>query len=362
MKRKIYFFSHFPPPVHGFSNVNQFIYNKLITGGLEVKRFSFVSSSKNTAIFYLKRILKAVYATLLVLKHLFSSRDDIFYMPVSGGAGMIFEALPWIFSGLSFKKSIMHHHSFQYCYKRSFMMGMMQKFNQKNTYNVFLCHCHYEAFKKNYAINSDNVYIIGNEMTLEAAAAAGGVLPVASAEKMLTIGHLSNLSAEKGFYIFCDLVEKLASTGKNIRFELAGPAGDAAITSRITELQAKFPANFIYRGSLYGEQKNDWYRALDFFVFPSVYKNETFPLVIVEAILLGVIPLTTNIACIPEYNNKAFTFSPDDFTAGAANVILTGYDDEAYYETLKAKLADTKRKAELTSKKELEDIMHLFKN
>lgn len=362
MKRKIYFFSHFPPPVHGFSNVNKFIYDKLIAGGLDVVKFSFVSSSKNTAVFYLKRILKAVYATLLVLKHLFSSREDVFYMPVSGGAGMIFETLPWIFSGFSFKKSIMHHHSFQYCYKRSFMMGLMQKFNQKNTHNVFLCHCHYEAFKKNYAINNDNVYIIGNEMTLENSYTTGDILTQSASQQSLTVGHLSNLSAEKGFYIFCDVVEELAKAGKDIKFELAGPASDPAIAARIAELQAKYPNSFTYRGSLYGEQKDNWYKALDFFVFPSVYKNETFPLVIVEAILLNVIPLTTDIACIPEYNNAAFTFSADDFTANAAKVILNSYDDAAYYNDLKIKLNDTKNKAEQSSRKELEDLMYLFKN
>ena len=168
MKRRIFFFSQFPPPVHGFSSVNQFIYDKLIEADkFDIVKFSFISASGNFFVFYLNRFLRSFYAVYLLIKAPFSiNKNQIFYMPVSGGLGMVFEILPWFFAGFFFKKRIMHHHSFQYCHKKSLLMGVMQKFKKENTYNIFLCDCHFADFAKKYDIVNGNTVIIGNEMVM----------------------------------------------------------------------------------------------------------------------------------------------------------------------------------------------------
>ena len=52
-------------------------------------------------------------------------------------------------------------------------------------------------------------------------------------------------------------------------------------------------------GPKYGEEKNDFLRISDVFVFPTYYHNECFPLVLLEAMSYGKVCISTNIAGIP---------------------------------------------------------------
>ena len=49
-----------------------------------------------------------------------------------------------------------------------------------------------------------------------------------------------------------------------------------------------------YLGKLYGEKKDKIFKESDIFVFPTYYKNEAFPLVILESFMYGVPVITTN--------------------------------------------------------------------
>ena len=233
MKEKIFFFAQFPPPVHGASSVNQYLYQQFMARGFEVIRFSFVRNSRNTLQLFVNRVFKSLSAILLILKNLRSTRNAVFYMPVSGGLGMVFEMFPWLVAGLLFKQRVMHHHSFKYCHKWSIWMYFIQTFRKKNIHNIFLCECHQNAFSKNYPILAVNSSVISNEMVMANDPANDLPPPNSSVNPGIIVGHLSNLSVEKGCNVFFDLVERLAGAG-NIKFELAGPA--RALKSR-TELK-----------------------------------------------------------------------------------------------------------------------------
>jgi len=360
MKQKIFFFTHFPPPVHGFSSVNKFIYDKLIeNGSFEIVKFSFIKKSDSRFIFYINRVIRSLNSLYLILKNYRSARNSIFYMPVSGGFGMAFEILPWLLAGLIFKKRIMHHHSFQYCYKYSVLMNIMQMFQKKGTYNIFLCKCHLKKFNDQYPIVINNVSIISNEMTLSRDYIKTPLRRKPFKKDDIVVGHLSNLSVEKGFLVFCELVEKLGADG-NIKFELAGPTTDPEILLVIEKLTTKFPETFTYRGSIYNTEKMLWYRSLDFFIFPSSYNNETYPLVVSEAILSDVIPLSTAIGCLPEFNHKDFTFSIETFVDNVLAILINTSNDETHYENLKSNLLLVKEQALEKSEKDIRKLIDLF--
>ena len=79
---------------------------------------------------------------------------------------------------------------------------------------------------------------------------------------------------------------------------LAGPPdGDAeraAIYSACRELGPRLE----YRGPLYGEAKQAFFRAVDVFVFPTRYANEAQPAVVFEALAHGVPVLSYDRGCI----------------------------------------------------------------
>ena len=98
---------------------------------------------------------------------------------------------------------------------------------------------------------------------------------------------------------------------------------------------SKFPESFTYHGPLYGDQKLNWYKRLDFFIFPSTYADETYPLVISEAISAGVVPLTTPIGCLPEINHETFILPVETFNEQAAAILVKACRDEHYFKQIK---------------------------
>jgi glycosyltransferase involved in cell wall biosynthesis len=100
------------------------------------------------------------------------------------------------------------------------------------------------------------------------------------------IGYMSNITFDKGIDTFLDLMEQLKERGSALRAKIAGPFGDSAteqyVMSRIGDLDS-----IEYVGPVYGEAKERFLSSLDFFVFPTRYKNEAQPMVIYEAKLKG---------------------------------------------------------------------------
>jgi len=360
MKGKIFFFAQFPPPVHGASTVNQYLYQEFIaTDFFDVVRFSFVKNSKNRLAQRFNRVLKSLSAVFLILRHLRSTRNAVFYMPVSGGQGMVFELAPWLLAGLLFNTRVMHHHSFKYCHKWSIWMYLIQRFRKKNIHNIFLCECHRTAFNKQYSILATNSSVVDNEMVISNSEQVTLTGPKQGARDEIVIGHLSNLSVEKGCLTFFDLVERLAGNSR-MKFELAGPARHPGIIDRIEDLTLKFPESFAYRGPLYGGDKQSWYRNLDFFIFPSTYPDETYPLVISEAIANEVIPLTTPVGCLPEMNDSTFVLPAEAFNEHAETIILRALGDPFYLSQIKNDLKKTRQSAILSRQGGRDKLIRLF--
>lgn len=115
----------------------------------------------------------------------------------------------------------------------------------------------------------------------------------------LVIGHLSNLTWDKGLDVVLDLFLHLVAQGIDVRLELAGPASGSELVA-IEAARVGAEGRLIWRGPVYGEDKLNFLRSLDFFCFPTQYKNEAQPLVLFEALSCGVPVLAFGRGCIPE--------------------------------------------------------------
>ncbi|WP_175555775.1 glycosyltransferase [Marisediminitalea aggregata] len=112
----------------------------------------------------------------------------------------------------------------------------------------------------------------------------------------LTVGHLANLTVEKGTGFFLDVVKELISRGYSFRASLAGPIiSNELITpiENLTEFQS-----FEYLGSLYGDSKIQYFGKIDIFIFISNYSNEAEPLVLYEAAKSGTLLITSSKGCM----------------------------------------------------------------
>lgn len=116
----------------------------------------------------------------------------------------------------------------------------------------------------------------------------------------LTIGFLSNLSPEKGLDTVLDTFTAICSKGVMARLLLGGPIVDDRARDLIEHARAQFRGSIIELGALSGEGKDSFFREIDLFLFPTRYRFEAQPLVILEALSYGVATLATRHGYIAE--------------------------------------------------------------
>jgi glycosyltransferase involved in cell wall biosynthesis len=118
------------------------------------------------------------------------------------------------------------------------------------------------------------------------------------AARRLRVGHLSNLSREKGIGSVLDCMRKLWARGVEVELWLGGPAEDAETAQMIAAAKAEFGNSVNYLGRLSGKDVPRFYDEIDVFLFPTAYEHEAEPLVVVDAVSAGVPVIATDRGCI----------------------------------------------------------------
>jgi glycosyltransferase involved in cell wall biosynthesis len=125
-----------------------------------------------------------------------------------------------------------------------------------------------------------------------AATAAGGFRP-------RVLGHMGNLTLEKGLARALDSFRAARAMGLAERMILAGPAAAPDAAACIAAAQAEFGTALDWRGPVYGVDKKAFFADIDVFLFPSLYKDETQGIVNLEALASGTPVLAFALCCTP---------------------------------------------------------------
>ena len=219
---------------------------------------------------------------------------------VNGGFGLVFTLMLVVTGRIAGSEMALQHHSSGYINVRSGLMRMIVAAAGSKATHVFLSMSMVEAFRAVYGpIESavvSNAYLIDPPPRSSATNNGNG---------SFRLGHLSNLSREKGLYRFIDLCRRLAERGVHFEAQLAGPVVNpqdrAAIEAAMQDL-----SNFTYSGPLYGEDKVTFFAGLDLFVFPTEYRFEAQPIVLYEAMAQGVPVLSVDRGFIREQASGCF--------------------------------------------------------
>lgn len=114
--------------------------------------------------------------------------------------------------------------------------------------------------------------------------------------------YLSNIKEDKGPLVLVEALGQMHTRGAQFEAVFAGAdAGDgslAQLEKRVRELGLERVVRYV--GPTYGEAKNELLRTSDVFVFPTFYRQEAFPLVILEAMQFGLAVVSTYEGAIPE--------------------------------------------------------------
>jgi glycosyltransferase involved in cell wall biosynthesis len=118
----------------------------------------------------------------------------------------------------------------------------------------------------------------------------------------INILYLSNLFPGKGFNELIEVFGKLARGNSNIYLYMVGGFPYKGIRKKIRKqiIKSGLIDRIFLKGPRFDEYKLKFYGEADIFVFPSFFRQECFPLVILEAMQAGLPVVTTREGAIPE--------------------------------------------------------------
>jgi glycosyltransferase involved in cell wall biosynthesis len=245
---------------------------------------------------YAVRLFRAFKAVRTVLFH--GANRRVLYMQLDGDDGLVLNILIAAAARLRGFRAYLHHHSFAYINRRSWLMNALIGVAPKGSCHVALCEEMGAQLAQVYAPawrrSQARQLVAPNAFLLPAPVAQEG----AAAPRPLTLCHLSNLTAAKGALAFLKLFDRLRAAGVEVRAKVGGPATEPAVEAALRRAEADHADSFEWRGPVYGAAKADLLAACDLFVFPTAYVNEAQPVVLLEALAAGLPILAIRRGCI----------------------------------------------------------------
>jgi glycosyltransferase involved in cell wall biosynthesis len=310
MTRRVAFVGPLPPPVHGFSNVCAHVLDLLsVISAVEI--FDRTPRSNHVVLRRLGQLLQPFRYVAWSLK----GRNCSLYLALSGGYGQFFDWLYVIAARAFGSRIFIHHHSFAYLNSPSLLNRIFFALVRRETH-IVLSRGMGLALANMYKLGPNFIKVVSNA-ALYAPKKKNGGFEVSSCSP-ICLGFLSNVTFEKGFVEFFEVLSRLKKRGVAYKGIIAGPV-DPAAAARFAQLLAS-SSDIEYLGAIYGDAKDQFYDRLDFFLFPTQYANEAEPLVIHEALRSGVQVIACDRGAIAEMlgNGAGLIFPRNTFVQSAA--------------------------------------------
>jgi glycosyltransferase involved in cell wall biosynthesis len=218
------------------------------------------------------------------------------YIAVKAGHGMWLTTVAAGLARLAGARVFLHHHSYAYVRERKSRMVALTRAAGPHAHHIVLS----QLMANDLAAVMPEIrrtLVIGNAGLVDRTLLE---LPLKTGGGDLVLGHLSNLSLEKGIVEVVDLASALHRSGTKVRLIVGGPAVDGEARSHLGRAARELGERFEYRGPLAGEAKHAFFEEITHFLFPSSYVHEAAPLVLYEAMAAGAVCVATRRGSIPE--------------------------------------------------------------
>lgn len=149
-------------------------------------------------------------------------------------------------------------------------------------------------------------------------------------DRPATILFLGMLSREKGVEDLLRACQLLDGRKISYRLVIAGEAESDSTAHRVKDLCGKLRANVALSGRVVGDAKWQAYMNADIFCFPTFYRAESFPIVLLEAMMFSLPVISTKWRGIPEIVEGSKT-----------GILLDPRDPEQLADALQTLLADS---------------------
>ena len=316
------FVGPFPDPVNGQSVSTAHLWTRLAADGVPLVRFDVAGGKSSRIVALWRKLSRHLQAALWIRTH----RPRSVYLSVNANAGM---ALTSMIAAAARRRGVplfLHHHTRSHLEPGHARMASLCRASGPEAVHIAICGIMAAMTR---AANPDvrRTLTYSNIGVVEVAADPEDAPPHAGR----TLGHLSNLTVEKGVGRVIDTFRQARDAGLADRLVLAGPAVGPAERQLIAEAGAEFGAAFEWRGPVYGADKQAFFSDIDVFLFPSLYNNETQGIVNLEALSCGVPVIAFDVCCTKSDLDgpASVAIAPDADFPGEACRFLQGLGSDA---------------------------------
>lgn len=295
-RRLAFLIGAFPPPHHGVSNANSHMAGRFAQAGFEVRRLDLSPGNHRWPLRQLKRAFGAIKAGVrLIVSH---RSPRVAYLGASAGLGRLYDVAILLAARLGQTQVVVHHHSYRYLNGRELLEAVVVRAAGRHAIHVLLCNHMRSRFCELYGVQLPRAEVLSSVMFAEPEirAASGRVRT-----RLGAIGYLGNLSADKGIWEFLTVIASLRAEHSRLQVRIAGPGADPEATSAVIKLAAQDPLTH-YWGPVYQADKVRFLDEVDVLLFPSRYPHEAAPLVIFEALAVGIPVISTDVGCLRTFD------------------------------------------------------------
>lgn len=300
MKKRILFFLHKPPPVHGSSIMGGLIEkSSLINSNFKTKYINIGTSNSVKQInkWSLLKVFKYCMILLKTILQLVKFNPDIVYIAISAkGIAFFKDALIVFLSKLFKKKIVFHFHNKGVSENQNKLFyDNTYKLVFRNTKVVLISKLLYNDVKKYF--NHKNVFYCKNGIKDSKI----NIKKMKNKSGKTRILFLSNLIETKGVFILLEALKILKKKKIDFFCDYAGGEGDISLEEFNKKVEFfGLKKNVIYHGKKFGKEKKALFLKADIFAFPTFYSYETFGIVNVEAMMYGLPVISTNEGAITD--------------------------------------------------------------
>lgn len=320
-----------PPPVTGMTVVNQHMVEQLRTSA-DVRAIDCSGGARQRG---LNRAVRRAWKYLQASVRLVSLRlagCKQLYTTANSTGGLWFDMLLLSVARLLGIRTTMHHHVYAYVHEADSRMRLVDRLLGEQGTHVFLCEGMSRSFARQYGSRAKH-RVIHNPIAIAELAKAPERVEF-SESRPLRLGHLSNLTYEKGLDVVIQTVQAAREQGLPVALELAGPAANDQAQQLIDDALAASPTIVTHVGPVYDQQKADYLKRIDVLLFPTCYANEAQPLVLLEAMASGKPVVAFDRGCIASMLNAPGGHAIDrnaNFVAFAEKLISNWIDSPSDY-------------------------------
>jgi glycosyltransferase involved in cell wall biosynthesis len=325
---ELWFLGTIPPPATGMTLMTKQILEALQTARCVTFCNWSPGMSRRGIRFRLRRAYRVGRSMFAMFGHGRVRNARLYIVANSSAGGLFYTCMLTAAARWLGYQIYLHHHAYSYIDQFDRRMSWTDRMLGANGFHVVHCEKMIRDFRAQYAGDAGFLTIYPSVVSLPTKP------PRTAVSRPFRLGHMSNLTIEKGLDLVIEVFRGLRQQGHSVSLTLAGPCQTAGARLVVEKALADYPGSVYYLGPVYDDAKERFFAEIDAFLFPTRYKNESWGIVLNESLAAAVPVIACNRGCVSAVVSEGAGVVVDrdtDFPRIATDTILRWMSDPASY-------------------------------